>query len=350
MIDPAEIAARPQVPADRPRRLLARASPPATRSRSPPHGPNRSTSTSSSTCSTSRPARRSSATWPASATPSPAAARRSTKPSAPCAGWPKTASRRCARSSHPSTDFGGFWRALEALSATVAPVAETQASMFVALDRTFAAFARVSRPYIQETIAKGPPTLDAVDRRPAGAAALPPQLRPLLHRPAARAPRRSPKPRRRSPPRCAPASRRSTPRRSSTPSCTPTAEALVAFQDAPGVFNGLDLLIDTNELLEPGDPLHRPGPDHLQLPHARLPQPGQRRQRGQRHGQLAQRPSLRAAGRPEHRGQARRRRPANGPGRSPQTTSTPTPTRTPRRPARPRTAKRATSATCRGRP
>ncbi len=60
----------------------------------------------------------------------------------------------------PSTDFAGFWRALEDLSATVAPVAETQASMFVALDRTFAAFARVSRPYIQETIEKSPPTLD----------------------------------------------------------------------------------------------------------------------------------------------------------------------------------------------
>jgi len=67
----------------------------------------------------------------------------------------------------PSTNFGGFWEALEDLSATVAPVAETQASMFVALDRTFAAFARVSRPYIQETISKGPETLGrAVDRRP----------------------------------------------------------------------------------------------------------------------------------------------------------------------------------------
>ena len=34
-------------------------------------------------------------------------------------------------------------------------MAETQADMFVALDRTFAAFARVSRPFIQETITKG---------------------------------------------------------------------------------------------------------------------------------------------------------------------------------------------------
>jgi hypothetical protein len=31
----------------------------------------------------------------------------------------------------------------------------------------------------------------------------------------------------------------------------PTAEALVDFQEAPGVFNGLDLLTDTNRLLKP---------------------------------------------------------------------------------------------------
>jgi hypothetical protein len=31
----------------------------------------------------------------------------------------------------------------------------------------------------------------------------------------------------------------------------PTADALLAFQNAPGVFNGLDLLIDTNEVLNP---------------------------------------------------------------------------------------------------
>ena len=31
----------------------------------------------------------------------------------------------------------------------------------------------------------------------------------------------------------------------------PTAEALVAFQEAPGVFNGFDLLIDTNNTLKP---------------------------------------------------------------------------------------------------
>jgi hypothetical protein len=41
----------------------------------------------------------------------------------------------------------------------VAPVAETQAQMFVNLDTTMAAFADVARPYLQETIAKGPATL-----------------------------------------------------------------------------------------------------------------------------------------------------------------------------------------------
>src|SRR3954454_23930818 len=74
----------------------------------------------------------------------------------------------------PSSSFAGFWRSLEALSATVAPVAETQANLFVALDATFAAFARVSRPYIQETIEKSPPTLDTANEDL-------PVLRPFLH-------------------------------------------------------------------------------------------------------------------------------------------------------------------------
>ena len=107
----------------------------------------------------------------------------------------------------PSTNFSGFFRALEALSATVAPVAETQASMFVVLDQTFAAFAHVSRPYIQETIEKSPPTLDAVN---AGL----PKINPFLHDTARfftaldRAPRLSRKPLRSSPNRSTPASRR----------------------------------------------------------------------------------------------------------------------------------------------
>jgi ABC-type transporter Mla subunit MlaD len=150
----------------------------------------------------------------------------------------------------PSTGFGEFWRALEGLSATVAPVAEEQASMFVALDRTFAAFARVSRPFIQETISKGPQTLDTVtDALPA--------LRPFLRdserfftalKPGAKALARTS-------PTIAAAFRAGIPALNASPSLNaqlpPTADALLAFQQSPGVFNGLDLLIDTNDLLDP---------------------------------------------------------------------------------------------------
>jgi len=150
----------------------------------------------------------------------------------------------------PSTDFDGFWRALEDISATVAPVAETQASLFVALDRTFAAFARVSRPYIQETIEKGPRTLDAVN-------ADLPAVRPFFRssarfftalKPGAKAIGETS-------PIIAEALHAGVPVLNASPvfnkQLQPTAEALVDFQEASGVFNGLDLLIDTNNLLKP---------------------------------------------------------------------------------------------------
>jgi ABC-type transporter Mla subunit MlaD len=151
----------------------------------------------------------------------------------------------------PETNFGGFWRALADLSATVAPVAETQASMFVALDRTFGAFARVSRPYIQETIAKSPPFLDAatVDlpaMRPffEDSASFFTALRPGAHALAETSPT------------IAAALRTGIPVLKASPrfnaQLQPTAEALLAFQNAPGVFNGLELLTDLNKTLEPG--------------------------------------------------------------------------------------------------
>ncbi len=150
----------------------------------------------------------------------------------------------------PGTDFAGFWRALEALSATVAPVAEQQASLFVALDRTFAAFARVSRPYIQETIEKSPSTEEtAIEDLPV--------LRPFLHdtqrffaalTPGARALAETS-------PVIAESLHAGVPVLNASPvlnsQLQPTAEALVAFQEAPGVSNGLELLTDTNKLLKP---------------------------------------------------------------------------------------------------
>ncbi len=150
----------------------------------------------------------------------------------------------------PSTNFAGFWRSLEALSATVAPVAETQASMFVALDRTFAAFASVSRPYIQETIEKSPPTLDEVN-------ADLPAVRPFLEDSARffTALRPGVKALAETSPVIAASLRAGVPVLNASPvlnnQLQPTAEALVAFQEAPGVFNGLDLLTDTNVLLKP---------------------------------------------------------------------------------------------------
>lgn len=150
----------------------------------------------------------------------------------------------------PSTDFAGFWRALEALSATVAPVAEQQASMFVALDQTFGAFARVSRPYIQETIEKSPGTLDTVNSSL-------PAINPFLQsserffaalQPGAKALGETS-------PVIAEALHAGVPALNRSPilnnQLQPTAEALVAFQESTGVFNGLDLLIDTNRILKP---------------------------------------------------------------------------------------------------
>ena len=64
----------------------------------------------------------------------------------------------------PKTGVGRFFRALADSAAEVAPVAETQAQMFVALESTFGAFARVARPYIQESISEAPPTFDTLIR------------------------------------------------------------------------------------------------------------------------------------------------------------------------------------------
>jgi virulence factor Mce-like protein len=62
------------------------------------------------------------------------------------------------------TGVGRFFRALADSAAEVAPVAETQAQMFVALETTFGAFAEVARPYIQESISEAPPTFDTLIR------------------------------------------------------------------------------------------------------------------------------------------------------------------------------------------
>jgi phospholipid/cholesterol/gamma-HCH transport system substrate-binding protein len=56
------------------------------------------------------------------------------------------------------TRLGRLFRALGKAAGEAAPVAETQAALFVNLDTTFTALASIARPYLQETISEGPPS------------------------------------------------------------------------------------------------------------------------------------------------------------------------------------------------
>jgi virulence factor Mce-like protein len=59
------------------------------------------------------------------------------------------------------TNLPRFIGELAEAASIVAPVAESQAELFVNLDTTFGALREVARPYIQESISEGPETLDA---------------------------------------------------------------------------------------------------------------------------------------------------------------------------------------------
>jgi virulence factor Mce-like protein len=60
----------------------------------------------------------------------------------------------------PQTNIKGFIRELSTAAAIVAPAAETQAQLFVNINTTFRALRVVARPFIQDSIAEGPATLD----------------------------------------------------------------------------------------------------------------------------------------------------------------------------------------------
>jgi ABC-type transporter Mla subunit MlaD len=62
----------------------------------------------------------------------------------------------------PSTDLGGFFRGLESFTGALVPVAQTQATLYGNLDRTFRALAGVSVPYLQDWIHQTPPTFSTV--------------------------------------------------------------------------------------------------------------------------------------------------------------------------------------------
>ena len=132
----------------------------------------------------------------------------------------------------------------------MAPVAETQASAFVALDETFAAFARVSQPYIEETIELSPGTLDEAN-------ADLPVLRPFLQdserffaalQPGARALGETS-------PVIAEALHAGIPALNGAPATNaqlaPTAQALVDFQESPATLPTLRLLTESNRQLGP---------------------------------------------------------------------------------------------------
>jgi len=61
----------------------------------------------------------------------------------------------------PDTRLARLFQALGDTAAEVAPVAETQASLFVNLDTTFIALAGIARPFLQDSIELSPPAEDA---------------------------------------------------------------------------------------------------------------------------------------------------------------------------------------------
>jgi virulence factor Mce-like protein len=150
----------------------------------------------------------------------------------------------------PSTGLGRFFKALEASAAEVAPVGETQAHMFASLDTTFTALARVSRPFIQQFISKGPPTEDVT-------IATLPRIRPFLRHSEELFAELQPSASLLidTAPALAAATRSGPPVLRRTPALNaelaPTAQALVDFGATPGVIPGLQLLSQTNNTLDP---------------------------------------------------------------------------------------------------
>jgi virulence factor Mce-like protein len=150
----------------------------------------------------------------------------------------------------PGTRLGRFFTALRDTAAEVAPVAETQARMFVVLNTTFGALANVARPFIQETISRTPPTFDTAIRTM-------PRIRPFLRNtaglfadlgPGARALRRTA-------PDLAEAAIVGVPALLEAPGFNrqlpPTAASLRRFNDDPAVRAGIDQLTTFTDELSP---------------------------------------------------------------------------------------------------
>jgi phospholipid/cholesterol/gamma-HCH transport system substrate-binding protein len=152
--------------------------------------------------------------------------------------------------SDPRTKLPQLFRALEQTASQVAPVAETQAALFVNLDTTFRALSNVARPYIQQSIVNGPPALEEAIRAF-------PQQRPFLRnsellfaelRPGIRALRSAA-------PDLADAFEIGTKTLKRTPAMNaelkPTFAALQRFAEDPLVVLGVQDLTNTAQLLNP---------------------------------------------------------------------------------------------------
>jgi virulence factor Mce-like protein len=150
----------------------------------------------------------------------------------------------------PSTGLARLFQSLRDTAAEVAPVAEIQAQLFVNLDTTFGALARVARPFIQETISKSPATEETTIRTL-------PRIRPFLAHttglfadlaPGAKAIRTTA-------PALAAAELVGTPVLNDSPKLNkqlpPTADALLAFNNDQNVRNGLTSLTDLTDVLTP---------------------------------------------------------------------------------------------------
>ena len=152
--------------------------------------------------------------------------------------------------SSEQTDLAGFFRALEQSAAEAAPVAETQARMFVVLDQTFSALAAVSRPFIQDTITRG---LEAEN----AALETMPRIRPFLRHSALLFEDLEPGVRAlaENSPALASAFTIGTPTLRAAPilnaQLTPTAQALLDFSRNDNVRSGLDAVRRTAGILDP---------------------------------------------------------------------------------------------------
>jgi virulence factor Mce-like protein len=152
--------------------------------------------------------------------------------------------------SSDSTGLARFIRGSAAAAAEVAPVAATQAEMFVNLDTTFTALASVARPFIQETISETPPTFAVAEETL-------PVIRPFLDHSATLFAALEPGVQEitATAPTIADTLENGTPVLAASPrfnaQLAPTAQSLRQFNDDTDVRNGLGRLLQTTNILGP---------------------------------------------------------------------------------------------------